>query len=138
MKASLLFYPESCKKMSMVCSYLNTTLEGKTERIPPAYNPENQRLVIMAIKQGKNATDEIVRFCREINKKRSANVAFIFDAPAETQKVIMDSCREAGTNVIDDVLELKTSGLPFMVKFTDEEKKAASEWLEKVQGKLIG
>ncbi len=138
MKAMYLFYPESRKKMKLACEYLNSKVEGKVDRVPPAYNPENQRLVVLAIASGKEATNEITRFCHELNKKRAANVAFIFDAPEEAKTAIMNAAREAGTNVISDVLDIKTGGLPFLVKFTDDDKKAIDEWFEKVTNQLIG
>lgn len=138
MKAMCLFYPEANKKMKLLCTYLSEKLEGKADRVPPAYNPENQRLVIIAIKQGKDPTDEIVRFCRELNKKRALNVAFVFDAPSETQTTIMNASREAGTNVIGDVLTLEAGGISLFTKFTDEDKKKADEWLDKIQPQLVG
>lgn len=138
MKAMCLYYPETKKVMRLACEYLNAKLEGKADRVPPAYNPENQRLVILAIKSAKEPPNEIVRFCRELNKKRAQNVAFIFDAPTEAQTIIMNSAREAGTNVISDVLTLKEASISLFAKFTDQDKINADNWLKKIQEQLVG
>ena len=134
-KSMSLYYPEKKKKLQQMCEYLNEKLEGKADRVPPAYNPENCRLVILAIASGKEPTQEIIRFCRELNKKRAMNVAFIFDAPTEAQNILIRACEEAGTTVIGDVLNVKTGGL-FPAPFKAEDRKAADEWFEKIMEKI--
>jgi len=137
MKAKVLFYPESKKKLGMFGEIFSSKLDCKSERIPPAYNPENEKLVIIGVTAGKEPTNELIRFCHEINKKRAANVAFYFDAPKNVQTDIMNAVREGGSNVISEVFECKTGGLPFLIKMTDEEKNAASEWCDKVISQLV-
>lgn len=138
MKVRVLFYPESKKKLGMLGDALAAKLDCKNERIPPAYNPENEKLVIIGVASGKETPDDLRRFCRELNKKRAVNTAFFFDAPKNVQTDIMNAAREGGTNVISEVFECKAGGLSLFAKVSAEEKDAINAWCDKVVAQLIG
>ena len=106
------------------------------DTIPPAYSCDNMRLVVILATVGKTAPNQVVLFCKELTKARSANVAFVIDGPEEGAKVLLDAVKEAGSNVIEDVLYIK-GGLPFIggaVK--DEEKAAVTAWMDKISANL--
>ena len=97
--------------------------------IPPAYSCENERLVILAV-SGKGEPDDMLRrFCSELNKKKAQNVALLVDGDEKLAERLLETLRQTGTNVIDNVKYVKLGGLPFFGgKVTDEEKASLLEW----------
>ena len=136
MKARVLIYPENQKKLSLLSGVLCAKLDCKADKIPPGYNCENEKLVIIGVKLGKDAPDDLARFCKALNKSRAQNVAFYYDAPKNVVDELMNNVREAGVNVISPALPCKTGGLPFLAKLTPEEKAEFESWLEKITAEL--
>ena len=101
--------------------------------IPPAYSCENERLVILAV-SGKGEPDDILRrFCSELNKKKAQNIALLVDGDEKMANKLLEVLREAGSNVIDNVMYVKLGGLPiFGSKVTAEEKAALIEWAHNI------
>ena len=98
--------------------------------IPPAYSCENERLVILAI-SGKGEPDDMLRrFCSELNKKKAQNVALLVDGDEKMGARILETLRETGTNVIENVKYVKF-GL-FSGKVTDEEKASLLAWAHEI------
>ena len=97
--------------------------------IPPAYSCENERLVILAV-SGKGEPDDMLRrFCSELNKKKAQNVALLVDGDEALANRLLETLRQTGTNVMDNVKYVKLGGLPFFGgKVTDEEKASLLEW----------
>jgi hypothetical protein len=131
-KARVLYFPENKKKLQMVSQILCDKLECKSDKIPPAYPCENEKLVVIGAQIGKDIPDSLRRFCRELVKTRTQNVAFFIDGPKTAAVDLMNESREAGTNVFGEIFECKTGGLPIFVKVTPEEKTGIEEWLKKV------
>ena len=80
--------------------------------------------------------DTVRRFCGELNKGRAQNVALVIDgneAAANSMKTIL---AQAGTNVIDEVLYVKTGFLPFLSSVKEEEKTALLEWTHRIVDSL--
>ena len=105
------------------------------DKVPPAYSCDKERLVVILATVGKDAPNSLVLFCKELTKARAANVAFIIDGPAEGAKVLVDAVKSAGSNVIEDVLYIK-GGLPFLGGVKDDEKKAVTDWMDKISANL--
>ncbi len=105
--------------------------------IPPAYSCDKERLVIMGISVADEPTDQLRLFCRELTKARTQNVALYVDGKASGIQKIKDALKEAGTNIIEDVFEVK-GGLPFKFakKVSDAEKEAILAWAEKVVAQI--
>ena len=101
--------------------------------IPPAYSCENERLVILAL-SGKGEPDDMLRrFCLELNKKKAQNVALIIDGDDKFAEKILETVKQTGTNVIDNVKYIKLGGLPFLgSKLNDQEKAELLEWAHQV------
>ena len=98
--------------------------------IPPAYSCEKERLVILAI-SGKGEPDDMLRrFCSELNKKKAQNVALLVDGDEKMGARILETLRETGTNVIENVKYVKF-GL-FSGKVTDEEKASLLAWAHEI------
>ena len=97
--------------------------------IPPAYSCENERLVILAV-SGKGEPDDILRrFCSELNKKKAQNIALLVDGDEKFANKLIEVLREAGSNIIDNILYVKLGGLPIIgSKIKAEEKTALLDW----------
>ena len=136
-KMRVLCYPENNKKLHTIAEIIKAEYNlnvNSVDRIPPAYSCDKERLVILATQIKGNLPDNYRLFVRELTKARAANVAIIAagdDACVERTKELL---REAGTNVIDDVHNVKI-GL-FNTKVSDEEKAAVLEWVKGCVEKL--
>ena len=105
------------------------------DKIPPAYSCDKERLVVILATVGKEAPNSLVLFCKELTKVRAANVAFVIDGPAEGAKILTDAVKEAGANVIEDVLYIK-GGISFLGGVKEEEKAAVFAWMDKISENL--
>ncbi len=123
-KAKMKGYAEAIKAEFELAQNFNAI-----DIIPPAYSCENERLVILAV-SGKGEPDDMLRrFCSELNKKKAQNVALLVDGDEKLGNRLLETLRETGTNVLDNVKYVKLGGLPFFGgKVTDEEKASLLEW----------
>ena len=135
-KMRILCYPEK-KKLFAIGNMIKAEYDlnvNSVDRIPSAYPCDKERIVILATNVKGNLPDAYRLYVRELSKVRTANVAIIAagdDACVEQTKALL---KEAGTNVIEDVLKIKM-GL-FDSKVTEEEKATILEWVEKVKAEL--
>ena len=121
--------------MLSLASSLAAKNDCRIDTIPPAYSCDKERLVVILATVGKDAPNSLVLFCKELTKARAANVAFIIDGPEEGAAVLKNAVKEAGSNVIDEVLYIK-GGLPFLGGVKDEEKQAVKAWMDKISATL--
>ena len=126
------------KKLYNIASMIKAEYDlsiNSVDKIPPAYSCDKERIVILALTGKGDVPDDLRLFCRELTKARAANVALMIDgtpAYADQLKAIL---KEAGTNVIDEVLYVKL-GLPFLASLTPEEKATILAWVQKVTESL--
>ena len=118
-------------KLRSIAEQLSKENDIKVDTIPPAYNVEKERLLIVAITLGSTLTETARRFFAGLDPKRAANVALIVDGTPENAQMLIDIIKEAGANVMDDVLYVK-GGLPFFSKATQADLDTASEWSKKI------
>ena len=100
--------------------------------VPPAYACDKERLVIIVMSLHGDPSDRLRLFCSELNKNRAFNVALVVDNKEQTRgiKIIKDTLREAGTNVIDDVYYLESPGFFAGKKITLEERTKIVKWAQ--------
>lgn len=98
--------------------------------IPPAYSCQKERLVILGISSKSDVDDVLRRFCSELNRERASNIALVMDGNEATATKILDTLKQAGSNVIDNVQYL-SCGL-FKSKLTDEEKTTLLAWVHDI------
>lgn len=110
---------------------------NKVDTIPPAYSCDKERIVILGLTVGDNIPDQLRLFCRELTKERAHNVAIFIDGPMSAADKVKAILKEAGTNVIDEVL-LCRGGLPFkfIKNISDAEKADILEWADRVVNQL--
>ena len=118
-------------KLRSIAEQLSKENDIKVDTIPPAYNVEKERLLIVAITLGSTLTETARRFFAGLDAKRAANVALIVDGTPENAQMLIDIIKDAGANVMDDVLYVK-GGLPFFSKATQADLDTASEWSKKI------
>ena len=104
--------------------------------IPPAYSCQKERLVILGISSKSDIDDVLRRFCSELNRERATNIALVMDGNEATANKIIDTLKQAGSNIIPEVQYI-TCGL-FKSKLTDEEKTAILSWIHDIiDNKLV-
>lgn len=130
-KMRVLCYPENNKKLRAMAEMIKAEYDlsvNSVDRIPPAYSCDKERLVILATQIKGNLPDNYRLFVRELTKARAANVAIIYAGDEASVEKTKEQLRMAGTNVIEDVHNVKV-GL-FNTKVTDEEKTALLGWVK--------
>lgn len=130
-KMRVLCYPENNKKLRAMAEMIKAEYDlsvNSVDRIPPAYSCDKERLVILATQIKGNLPDNYRLFVRELTKTRAANVAIIYAGDEASVEKTKEQLRLAGTNVIEDVHNVKV-GL-FNTKVTDEEKTALLGWVK--------
>lgn len=129
-KMRVLYWSKNAK-MIKLADKLCSMFEIKGEPIPPAYNPEKEKLVFIGVSCGKEAPDVLRRFLREMSKDRAQNVAFFFDAPTGAAEELMKQVKDAGAKVLDDVFYYKPGfTLPFMSSVKEEDMTRFKKWAE--------
>ncbi len=102
--------------------------------VPPAYPCDKERLVIIVMSLKGDPSDKLRLFCSELNPSRAYNVALAVDNKDQTRgiKIVKDTLKDAGTNVIDDIYYLKSPGFLSGSKISLEERTDIVKWAERV------
>ena len=101
--------------------------------IPPAYSCERERLVVIIASLSSSMPDAFRRFCQELSKDKAQNVALIVDGSETDAKMVANWIKDAGANVIDNILYFPV-GLfaSFSKTLTPEETSKVNAWYESV------
>ena len=135
-KMRVLCYPEK-KKLLAIGNMIKAEYDlsvNAVDRIPSAYPCDRERIVILATSIKGKLPDDYRLYVRELTKARAANVAIIAagdEACVESTKALLT---EAGTNIIDEVKQIKIGF--FDSKVSDEEKADILAWVERVKAEL--
>ena len=135
-KMRVLCYPEK-KKLLAIGNMIKAKYElnvNSVDKIPSAYSCDKERIVILATNLKGNLPDDYRLYVRELTKARAANVAIIAAGDEACVEKTKELLKEAGTNVIEDVLRIKM-GL-FDNKVSAEEETTILNWVEKVKAEL--
>ena len=108
---------------------------NSVDKIPPAYSCDKERIVILALSGKGDVPDDLRLFCKELTKVRAANVALLVEGNAAFADAIKAILKDAGTNVIEDVLFLKPA-LPFLSGIKPEEQTVILDWVKKTTENL--
>ncbi len=124
------------KKLIELAEYLSKNSdEYKADKIPPDYSLDKQRLLVMTVSISSPIDDVLRRFSAGMSPDKAKNVAIITDATPDNAKALIDVLSAGGSNIIDDVMYVKTGFLPFGSASADE-KKQADTWFENILTKL--
>lgn len=139
-KMRYLYYAAGKKKFVAMGEYVKKKFDlqiNSVDVIPPAYSCDKERIVILGLAVKNELPDQLRLFCRELTKARAQNVALIVEGNEKGAQAAIDTLKAAGTNVITDVLYVK-SGLPFFGgSLKDDEKEALDKWLDKVIESIV-
>lgn len=135
-KMKFLHYPEK-GKIATFAKILATEYGFQADKIPPAYEPNRERLLFAGITVGKSLGDTMERFLRGLSKEKAQNVAIFTDAPDATVEAIQKIITEAGVTIVG-IKKVKGCPIPFLAGVkpaeADDIKAWAKEMIEKVQG----
>lgn len=124
------------KKLVSLAQYLEKNSDNyKADKIPPDYSLDKERLLIMAVSTSNPIPDILRRFSAGMTPDKAKNVAIITDATEENAKALIEVLKAGGSNVIEDVMYVKTGFLPFG-SASEDEKKQADAWYEKIVANL--
>ena len=107
------------------------------DSIPPAYSCERERLVVIVASASANMPNPFQLFCKDLSRDRAQNVAFIIDGSPENAAKIVEMVKNAGGNVLDDILYI-SGGLPFKFakKVTPEELAQGNDWTDRILAEI--
>ena len=109
-----------------------------TDTIPPAYNCDGERLVVLVMKAKNSYSDSVKRVIANLNRGITANVAFIVDGTPETVKPLLELTKDCTANIMLDKILYITGGLPFKFckSVTPEEKESVNAWCKDILANL--
>ena len=105
--------------------------------IPPAYPAEKEKLVLIGLTLGAAPSDDVRRFCSQLTKERTLNVALFIDGKPGTkaEATIIETLKEAGTNVIEDTYYPKCG--KFGRNIPIEKRQEIVDWVRKIQETVL-
>jgi hypothetical protein len=109
-----------------------------TDSIPPDYNCDGERLVVVVVKAKASYNDSVRRVISNFNRGVTANVAFIVDGTPETVQPLLELTKECDANIMKDKILYINGGLPFkfIKKVTPEERETVKAWCEDILANL--
>ena len=130
-----ILYASNKKKINNIANTIKAQYDlafNSVDVIPPAYSCDKERIVVLILSAKGNVSDAVRLFCGELNKTRAQNVALMIDGDEAAATKVKNVLKEAGTNVIDEVLYIK-GGLPFLGgSLKPEEKAEIFAWIDRV------
>lgn len=134
-----ILYASNKKKINNIANTIKAQYElafNSVDVIPPAYSCDKERIVVLILSAKGNVSDAVRLFCGELNKTRAQNVALMIDGDEAAATKVKNVLKEAGTNVIDEVLYIK-GGLPIIGgSLKPEEKAEIFAWIDRVIANL--
>ena len=119
----------SQKKLNSIAQKLNESNDTAVDTIPPAYNVEKVRLLIVCISPKKINTN-VIRFFDALDITRAANIAFVTDSDPASLSALCESCKTAGINVIDNIHFVKCG---LFSSASENDYKNALEWKSEIE-----
>ena len=135
MKMRVIYFSSKKKILDLADHLSKNSDDYKPDKIPPDYSLDKEKLLVLGMSQLSKLPDEVRRFVTNLRPGVVKIVALYTDRPEKEASEFIAKLRENDTNVIDDVLYVKSEFLPFK-KASDEEKKQADEWFERILPRL--
>lgn len=134
----------SSTKKAKVKTYANAiaqALKCIDYDVPPAFPCDKERVVFIGMTIKDAPDDKLRLFCRELTKQRAYNVALFVDGPAKENnkglQTVIETLKEAGTNVLeDDIYYVTVGGLFAGKKISLEERTDIVRWAEGIVAKV--
>ena len=130
-----ILYASSKKKINNIANEIKAKYDlafNAVDVIPPAYSCDKERIVILGLSVKGELSDDIRRFCAELNKTRAANVALLVDGDQATADKIADIIKNAGTNLVGTKVVSFGGFLMFGGTLTPELQTELVAWVEEM------
>ena len=75
-------------------------INATSGKFPPEYPCDKERIVVLGLSAKGELSDDVRRFCSELNKTRAYNVALLVDGDQATADKIAELIKNAGTNLV--------------------------------------
>jgi hypothetical protein len=117
---------------SAVAAKYELPINATSGKFPPEYPCDKERTVILGLSVKGELSDEIRRFCAELNKTRAANVALLVDGDQPTADKIAEIIKNAGTNLVGTKVISFGGFLMFGGTLTPELETELVAWVEEM------
>ncbi len=129
-------YDSKKKGMAQFANVIKTKYElpinATSGKFPPEYPCDKERIVILGLTAKGELSDDVRRFCIELNKTRAYNVALLIDGDQPTADKVAEMIANAGTNLVG-VKVINLGGfLMFGGALTDELKAELVAWVDEM------
>ena len=129
-------YDSKKKGMAQFANVIKTKYElpinATSGKFPPEYPCDKERIVILGLTAKGELSDDVRRFCIELNKTRAYNVALLIDGDQPTADKVAEMIANAGTNLVG-VKVINLGGfLMFGGTLTDELKAELVTWVDEM------
>lgn len=105
--------------------------------IPPAFNCDKERLVILGITLSSELENALVLFAKGMSMQRAQNVALFLKGSKKSADKLIELLKGAGTNVIDDIYWVGGDSLLSLFSgISAEEKEAFLTWADRIVASL--
>ncbi len=97
-------YDSKKKGMAQLASAIKAKydlpINATSGKFPPEYPCDKERIVILGLTAKGELSDDVRRFCAELNKTRAYNVALLIDGDQATTDKVAEIITNAGTNLV--------------------------------------
>ncbi len=129
-------YDSSKKGMAQLAGAIRAKYElpinATSGKFPPEYPCDKERIVILGLTLKGDLSDNVRRFCGELNKSRAANVALLIDGDQEKAEKVAELISNAGTNLVGTKVINLGGFLMFGGTLTPELEAELLAWVEEM------
>ena len=135
-------YSTKKAKVKTFAEAISQALKCLANAVPGDFPCDKERVVFIGMTIKDAPTDELRRFTRELTPARAHNVALFVDGPKLEEnkglQTVIETLKEAGTNVLEDKLYYVNGGPAFFggKKITLEERTEIVRWAESIVNEL--
>jgi len=135
-------YSTKKAKVKTFASAIAEAFKCLCNEVPGDFPCDKERVVFIGMTIKDAPEDKLRLFCRELTPARAQNVALFVDGPKGDDnkglKVIIDTLKEAGTNVLTDDIYYVNGGPAIFggKKISLEERTEIVRWAEGIVAKL--
>ncbi len=107
-------------------------INATSGKFPPEYPCDKERIVILGLTAKGELSDDVRRFCIELNKTRAYNVALLIDGDQATADKVAEVITNAGTNLVGVKVISLGGFLMFGGTLTDELQTELLAWVDEM------
>ena len=130
MKTRVLYFSTKGKMISYADAVADLE-QTKSDKIPPAYSCDKEKIVFIGLSVSKDIPDQLRLFLNGMDKTKAANIALFIDGKPEVAASYIDTLKKAGSNVLDNVFYVSI-GLFSGKALKPEEKDAFLNWAKEI------